>query len=156
MREPPEGFVQRLKSTCGSDWNVLWNDLLGRWQFDSLSAGGKVVSQFWGWYKDQHGNPLEPDPVTGLYPFRDLDLTAQDEAIRNLQKTYIGKTGYGLIDWNKFQKSNIAYNQAVMQQRAKRRATLFADLIREMDIRRPWLKHHSGSKAERRVALSSS
>lgn len=153
MREPPAGFVQRLQQTFGSDWGVRWNDVVRRWEITSTSAAGQPVSQFWGWFYDQKtGEPVMPDPVTGLVPYRGLDAGAQEELVQNLHRSYIGKTGDGLRDWAGYMTELRAFNQELTRSRRRAKAELFADMIAEVDIRRPYLKHHTGTKRGRAVA----
>jgi hypothetical protein len=74
-----------------SNARLSFNTLLGRWQFDLTSGDGILRAQWWGWFKNPlTGEPITPDPVTGLYPFRDLDDAAMDEACANLIKTFVG------------------------------------------------------------------
>lgn len=154
MRTPPVGFVERLqRSFPGEDWVVRWNEVVSRWEFIGRSAAGRPVSQFWGWFYDPAtGTPLDPDPITGLHPFRDLDPVAQDEAIRNLQRSFIGQTGDGAQDWELYMQARRDHNTALRKQRTKARAQLFADLLTAFDIRRPgWKKDHARPR-RRKVA----
>lgn len=147
MRIPPADFVARLRLQCGSDWDVRWNLAVQRWEFLSTSAGGIQVSQFWGWFKNPlTGEKIEPDPVSGLVPFRDLDATAQAEILQNLEASYIGNRHDGAKDWETWSGDRIRYNKAVDTKRRKEKANDFADIISEVDLRRPWVKYHQRAR----------
>lgn len=140
MREPPVGFVARLKALCGADWSVRYNTEVHRWEFESLSAGGMRVSQFFGWYKNPlTGEKIDPDPVTGLCPFRDLDPTAQEEILVNLEQSYIGNRVDGARNWEQYSGDRIKYNQALDEKKRRERADNWAYAIQQVDLRRPWL-----------------
>jgi hypothetical protein len=157
-RHPPQEFVRRLQSTFpGEGWDVFWEEAVGRWAIRGLSAAGKPVTQYWGWYQDATtGLPLAPDPATGLHPYRDLDQPSQDQIIRSMQQSYVGATGYGQEDWQRYMNERRQHNKALMRQRVKDRAQRFAELITEMAVGRPWLKHHSGSRKAREIAQGAS
>ncbi len=74
--------------------DLRFNALVHRWEFILTSADGVPRSQFWGQFYQVRGDgtrvPLEPDPVTGLHAFRDLDDAALEEACGNLERTFIG------------------------------------------------------------------
>ena len=141
MREPPVDFVNRLHAQCGSDWSVRFNVEVGRWEFQSTSAGGMRVSQFFGWYY----NPLtleriEPDPNTGLAPFRDItDISTQNEILTNLEQSYIGNREDGARDWEALSGNRMRYNMALDTDKRKRRGEDFAYLMKQMDLKRQWL-----------------
>lgn len=142
-RTPPEDFVRRLKALCGSEWDVRWNSEVHRWEFLSLSAGGVRVSQFLGWFTNPFtGERIEPDPVTGLLPFRDLTPDCQEEVLRNLEVSYIGNPVDGGT-WRQYLTQRRVFNRDLRVQRAKERGATYADLIREVAISRPgWKKDH--------------
>lgn len=143
VREAPEGFVRQLKMQCGSDWDVRFNTHVNRWEFLSLSAGGIQVSQFLGWTRNPlTGAKIEPDPVTGLTPFRELDATAQAEILRNLERSYIGNRFDGSSGWKDHSRKVTEYNKALDANRNRKRGETFADLIKEVDLRRRWKKDH--------------
>jgi hypothetical protein len=150
-REAPAGFVAELKRRCGTDWDVRWNDELHRWEFTSLSAAGRPVSQFWGWFKNPlTGEPIPPDPVTGLAPFRDLDATAQVEALQNLERSFLGNREDGAGTWVKQFQARHRFNESLKAASRRERAEGFATLIKEVDLKRPWLKHGTIAKREER------
>jgi hypothetical protein len=148
MREPPADFVLKLKAQCGSDWDVRFNVEVGRWEFQSISAGGMRVSQFFGWFY----NPLtleriEPDPNTGLAPFRDItDINTQDEILKNLEQSYIGNREDGARDWETLSGNRMRYNGAVDADRRQKRGADFAYLMKQMEIKRQWLPENYMAK----------
>lgn len=147
MRAVPEAFNRRLALTFGAGYVMRWDDTVKRYALDSPTATGGTVTQWWGWFRDAKGQPIEADFETGLHPFRDLDQTAQDEIVRNLQRSYIGQTGDGRTDWARHAAERRQFNDALVRQRQKARAQTFADVLAEVDLRRPWLKHHRPVKA---------
>lgn len=147
MRIPPAAFVARLKALCGADWDVRFNDEVNRWEFQSTSAGGMRVSQFLGWFKNPlTGERIEPDPVTGLAPFRDLDSTAQAEVLKNLEESYIGNRHDGAKDWETWSGDRIKYNKQLDQAKRRKRAEDYAYSLQQVDLRRPWVKYHKRAK----------
>ncbi len=85
MREPRRKWVAALKALTGNEADgIRWNEALSRWEFLLTGADGEVRSQFWGHY-DQ-----ATDPVTGMYPARELDDSSMREALANLTKTFVG------------------------------------------------------------------
>lgn len=150
-REVPAGFVAALKARCGADWDVRWNDVVHRWEFTSLSSAGRLVSQFWGWYKHPTtGEPIECDPATGLAPFRDLDAAAQAEALTNLEQSFIGNRADGAGTWAKQFATRRQYNEGLKTASRVDRATKYADLLQEVNLKRPWVKHsYLAKRAER-------
>ena len=155
MREPPADFVVKLKAQCGSDWDVRFNVEVGRWEFQSNSASGMRVSQFFGWYVNPlTGTKIEPDPVTGLVPFRDImDVSTQEEILDNLEKSFIGNRVDGAKDWETYSGDRIRYNKRLTERKRKQRAEDWADVISEVDLRRPWLSdtYFEKLKAKARV-----
>jgi hypothetical protein len=140
MREPPAAFVARLKALCGSDWEVRYNMEVNRWEFLSTSAGGMRVSQFWGWFKNPlTGEKIEPDPVTGLVPFRELDIAAQEEVLKNLETSYLGNRHDGARNWEEWSGARIKYNKALDVNRRRQKAEDYAYALTQVDLRRPWL-----------------
>lgn len=147
MRTPPAGFVARLKALCGADWDVRYNEEVCRWEFLSNSAGGMRVSQFFGWFKNPlTGEKIEPDPVTGLAPFRDLDPTAQAEILKNLEESYIGNRVDGAKNWEQWSGDRIRFNRALDAAKRRKRAEDYAYSLTQVDLRRPWLRYHQRSK----------
>lgn len=155
MRQPPAGFVARLKALCGADWDVRYNEEVCRWEFLSTSAGGMRVSQFWGWFKNPlSGAKIEPDPVTGLVPFRDLDVVAQAEILKNLEESYIGNRHDGARDWGELTKQRMDFNKNIDVKKRRERADNYAYSLTQVDLRRPWVKHsYLAKQAARKRAL---
>lgn len=151
-RPVPEDFVAQLRATFGAGHDVRWNEAVSRWEIISPSADGKPCSQFWGWFYDPVTRQrLEPDPVTGLLPFRDLDATAQGEILRNMEASFIGHPEEG-GSWHQRYRTRTRFNQALHRAKVRQRAVNFADMIHEVNLARPWVKHHSGPARARRVA----
>lgn len=147
MREPPAGFVARLKALCGSDWSVRYNEHVQRWEFQSFSAGGRLVSQFFGWfYNPLTKEKIEPDGVTGLLPYRDLTPDAQAEILRNLEISYIGNPVDGAKDWETYSGDRIRFNKQVDVKKRRQKADDYAYALTQVDLRRPWVKDHPRSK----------
>ena len=85
MRAPKDSWVRALRELPGcSDDTIRWNEALARWEFVLRGADGIPRSQFWGDFR----RPV--DPVTGLYPPRELDDEGMAEALANLTKTFVG------------------------------------------------------------------
>ncbi len=115
MREPKPSWVRALRSLTGNGTDdIRFNEALGRWEFALTSADGVMRSQFWCQFKNPlTGEPIEPDPFTGLQPFRELDDDGMIEALANLESTFVGNphdgagTTYGevskRIEWNRDQ-----------------------------------------------------
>lgn len=147
MREPPVGFVARLKALCGADWDVRYNEEICRWEFLSTSAGGIRVSQFFGWfYNPLTKVKLEPDGVTGLLPYRDLTPDAQKEILKNLEESYIGNRVDGAKDWETYSGDRIRFNKQLDKAKRQKRADDFAYSLQQVDLRRPWVKFHKRAK----------
>lgn len=145
IREAPRAFVRELQQRFGSEYTVRWNTLVSRWEFVTPSAVGRPVSQFWGWYytveKDGTKRTLEADPVTGLHPFRDLDRRAQLEVLDALERTYIGNRHDGPGTWKEQYRRANAHNAAVTRTGIRQAAETYADVLNEVDMRRPWLRN---------------
>jgi hypothetical protein len=149
-REFPAAFDARLHALFPDYVGGRFNESLGRWELIFLSAAGYPVSQFWGLEKNPlTGERIKPDPATGLLPFRDLDIAAQDEIVANCRATFIGveagtTSGDAHRDWsNKFAAVR-AYNKGLVAREKHAKANDLADMISSFDIRRPgWLSDHS-------------
>lgn len=142
-REAPADFVAQLKREFPDFVEVRFNEQVGRWEFVLLSAANRPVSQFLGWDRNPlTGEKIEPDPVTGLLPFRDLDPTAQNEIIDNMRRTFLGNRHDGDGTWQRKADNANRYNRELRLQNAKRRAEDFAYMLQQVDLRRPWVKFH--------------
>jgi len=143
VREAPAEFVAEMRRRFPDFVGVEFNSVVGRWQFTFLSAANRPTSQFWGWDRNPlTGARLEPDPVTGLPPFRDLDPVAQSEIIANCERTFIGNPfdGAGTMKADMLQKT--VFNKTVRTKRIKERAEAFADIWVEAARFAPKKKHH--------------
>ena len=90
MRTAKHSWVQSLRRLTGNDLdNIHFNEFVHRWEFTLAGADGIPRPQFWAWY-DQ-----PKDPVSGLYPFRELDDNSIKVALRNLQETFVGNLNQG-------------------------------------------------------------
>jgi hypothetical protein len=149
-REPPAAFVARLQAHFPDVQAVRFNEAVGRWEFVLTSAVGRPVSQFYGWFRNPlTGNPIEPDPVTGLVPFRDLDATAQEEIFRSLEATYLGNRHDGFRNVKAQQDSRRRFNRELTAARVRQRAVTLAELFHEVNIQRAWVKDHPHAKDPR-------
>lgn len=147
----PAGFREELQRRYGQDYDVRWCAEVGRWEFLVPSATGKPVSLFWGWFQNPlTGERIAPDPESGLVPFRDLDPDGQAAVFKSLDETYLGNPWDGAGTWAKHFENRRAYNAAHQQKSRWGRATQYADLIKEVDLRRPWVKHHVVNRHEQR------
>ena len=105
------------------------------------------VSQFWGWFKNPlTGVKIEPDPVTGLVPFRELDATAQAEVLKNLEESYIGNRFDGAKDWESWSAERMKFNTELDKAKRKQKAEDYAYSLQQVDLRRPWVKFHKRAK----------
>lgn len=139
-------FNRRLATTFGAGYVAGYDANAGRYYVDTPTVTGRTVRQFWAWFVDAQGMPIEPHPETGLHPFRDLDESAQEVIVRNLHQSNIGVTGYGDKDWGDQIAANLAENRSIARGRRRQRAQDWADMVSSMDIRRPgWLKEHQPS-----------
>lgn len=134
---PPPEFVQRVKALGGSDWDVRWNTSVQRWEFVSNSSANTPVSQFYGW------SNADPDPVTGVLPFRDIhDTDAQAEILLAMEQTFLGNRHNGHASWHQRVQAHRIHNKGLDSKSAQDRATLYADLIHEVNLSRRWKKDH--------------
>jgi hypothetical protein len=119
---------------------VRFNYALHRWEFIFTSTAGRPVSIIYGWDRNPlTGATLEPDPVTGLLPFRDLTPDAQAEIIRIGDATNMARDAR---DWRDYMHQRSRYNRELRKKSAAERADDFAYMIQQVDLRRPWMKHH--------------
>jgi hypothetical protein len=132
VREPKPEWVAALKALCGAESELRWNDTVGRWEFRLLSADGVIRSQFWAWFfNPRTGERLEPDPVTGLLPFRDLDDDAMGEALRNLERTFIGNRQDGAGTTRREMERRIGFNRELQHGKYREAGEAFADMAAE-------------------------
>lgn len=156
MREPDAAFVAELKRRFPDVRDLRWNDAIDRWELISDSAAGRPVSQFWGWFYDPFtGRKIEPDPVTGLVPFRDLATRAeQQELLDNLEKGFRFKRGADGHDWRSHIEARSKWNADEKKRRVKERAQDFAYMLQQVDLRRPWRKFHEHKPGQGRIIIS--
>lgn len=149
-------LVAELRRRFSDVQDLRWNDAVHRWELISLSAAMKPVSQFWGWYHDPvSGVRIEPDPVTGLVPFRDLVAAHDQQALlANLEQGFRFKRGGDGQTWRQFLSTRLAWNAEAKRNRLKKRSETFAELIQECTIKRPWKKFHEHRPGKGRVILS--
>ena len=151
-REAPAWFRQELRRRFGSGHDAEWDGVLQRWVIISPSVAGYPTRQPVMWFRDPHtGEPTTPD-VAGILPFRDLDDDCCFEILRNMEQTSLTNRHDGAQTIEGKIKGVLAFNAALEARQTREAARAWADAIAEVDLRRPWLKHHSGSHATRRVA----
>jgi hypothetical protein len=139
----PVGFEALLQRMWPDFRELRWNELVSRWEFIFTSASGLPVSQFYGWYRNPlTGENLDVDVESFMPPFRDLTLDAIQEIIAYGEKSYLGNREDGARDHRD------AFQKIMRENRDKRQASwvargnAYADLIKEVRIARPWVKHH--------------
>jgi hypothetical protein len=141
VRSAPDSLVRRLRE-FPDFLDVRFNESLSRWEFQFSSAAGLPTSQFFGWDRNPlTGAVIEPDEF-GLLPFRDLDDVACAEIIASCERTFIGNRADGAGTWKKQSDQTLAYNAGVRRRSAVKRADDYAYAVQQVDLRRPWLKHH--------------
>jgi hypothetical protein len=121
-RVPKPEWVLALRGLCGAESDIRFNETVGRWEFLLLEADGIVRSQFWG----QFSAPI--DPVTGMYPFRELDDAGMREALRNLERTYIGNPYDGAGSNRAEVLRRMEFNLGVQQRAFRAAGELYADM----------------------------
>lgn len=138
-REPKPEWVAALKALCGAESELRWNDAVGRWEFILSSADGVPRSQFWGWFYRPGANgartPITPDPVTGLFPFRDLSDHAMAEALDNLDRTFIGNPYDGAGTTKREVMRRYRFNRDQKQRHYRTLGEAFADMASERAAR---------------------
>lgn len=129
-----DSWVRALKA-LDSGAEIRWNTQVSRYEFSLTSADGVLRSQFWGWFYrlDGKGNrvPIQPDPATGLYPFRDLDDAAMAEALANLEQTFVGNRHDGAGTTRKEVQRRYQFNQDHMRRQYRHAGELYADVMME-------------------------
>lgn len=141
QREAPEWFVRRLQQF--PDFiGVRFNETLSRWEFQFASAAGLPTSQFYGWTANPlTGAVIEPDAY-GLLPFRDLTDDACQEILTSCERTFLGNREDGAGTWKRQSDRTLRHNAGIRRRSATQRAEDFAYAMQQVDLRRPWLKHH--------------
>ncbi len=130
MREPKDSWVAALRALTGNEKDdIRFNEALSRWEFMLTSADGVMRSQFWCQFKNPlTGEPIPPDPYTGLAPFRELDDVAMIEALANLESTFVGNPHDGVGTTQKEVIKRHKYNQAIDKKRWRDGGQAFADM----------------------------
>ena len=132
MRVPKPEWIKALRGLCGAESDLRWNEQVGRWEFLLLGADGVVRSQFWGRFVNPRtGAQLEPDPVTGLVAFRELDDDGMREALANLERTFIGNRQDGAGTTRREVLRRWRFNHDLQQQKYRKAGEAFADLAAE-------------------------
>lgn len=154
---PPE-FVAEMVRRFGAGHDAVWNDQLHRWQILSPSAAGNPVPQTWGWFRRWDATlavwvpvPAGPD---GLPPFRDLDAEAQAEILGNMERSFVFNRAEGHATWGQRLRATSSENAEKKQRARRHRAQLFADLLSEVRIARPWVKDHKHEPEKTRVTFA--
>lgn len=155
-RQADPSFVAELRRRFPDVRDLRWNDAVNRWELISDSAAGRPVSQFWGWFHDPFtGQKLEPDPVTGLLPFRDLATVEEKQLlIANLEKGFRFGRGADGTDWYSHIKKRSEWNTEQKRERIKQRAQDFAYMLQQVDLRRPWRKFHERKPGQGRIIIT--
>lgn len=131
-RAPKASWVDALKRTCGANHDLRWNSEVGRWEFLIPCVDGVARSQFFGWFKNPNtGEPIPPDPVTGLPPFRDLTDDVMREVLETLQRTFIGNPWDGPGTARNALKRNQQHNDRLAAAHYKQAGEAFADMVAE-------------------------
>lgn len=157
MREAPAAFVAEMRRKFADFRDVRWNEQVGRWEFVFLSAMNRECSQFLGWsHNPLTGETIEPDPVSGLLPMRELDVEAQAYVIASCEKTYIGNPVDGASSWAEHFRKGIEHNKRVHLNRRRAQTDDFAYAMQQVDLRKPWVKEHPRSTKKQYFTSKSS
>lgn len=139
----PVGFEALLKKMWPDFRELRWNELVSRWEFIFTSAAGTPVSQFYGWYRNPlTGENIDVDVDSMMPPFRDLTLDAIQEIIAYGEKSYLGNREDGARDWRDNFQQTMRANRDKRHKAWAARGQAYSDLIKEVRIARPWVKHH--------------
>ncbi len=125
LRDVPEDYVTRLQALTGNERDtVRWNALVQRYEFVLAGADGVPRSQFWCRFD------LPPD-ASGVQPFRELGESEFQEALRNLERTFVGNPYDGAGTVRRHAANAYFFNKTLTETRAKERAAVFSDFIWE-------------------------
>lgn len=124
MPEVKPEWIARLQALTGRETDTIrWNAHVARFEFILTEADGIPRSQFWC---DFTG---ERNPVTGMKPYRALTDASFREALRNLERTFVGNP----FDGNGTPAREIGrrywFNRRLQEQRYKARGEEYADFI---------------------------
>lgn len=151
-REAPGWFRRALVERFGAGHDAEWDGVLQRWVIISPSAAGYPTRQLVVWRRDPAtGRPCKPD-VAGILPMRELTTDCCHEILRNMERTSLTNRHDGAQQWKHAINATLDHNDAVTEAENRQLAQNFADMIAEVDLRRPWAKHHSNNPIERRIA----
>ena len=133
MRVPKPCWVRALRALTGFEQDdIRYNETLGRWEFVLTCGDGVPRSQFWCVYKNPlTGEPIKPDPATGLQPFRELDDEAMRDALKNLESTFVANPFDGAGSTRKEVMKRIKENRDAGQRRYKQGGYAFADMVND-------------------------
>ena len=156
MREPKYSWVRALRALTGNEGDgIRFNEALGRWEFMLTSADGVIRSQFWCQFTNPlTGEPIPPDPFTGLAPFRELTDESMIEVLANLESTFVGNPHDGAGTTQKQVMANITHNRAEGLRRWDQGGKDFADMTvnvggRGARLRGALATGHGGTVAQR-------
>lgn len=150
-RIAPAWFRAELLRRFGTGHDAEWDGIYQRWVIISPSAAGYPTRQLVVQRVDRHGNPTRPD-VAGILPFRELDDTTCHEILRNMEASSLTNRHDGAQTWANKARLITAHNAAVSDAHVEAAARNYVASLAEVDLKRPWLKHHSGTATERRIA----
>jgi len=142
MHAPKPEWLAALKA-LDDKADLRFNSTVGRWEFLLSSADGVVRSQFWCHFtatrQERYTDPYtgrtyehtvpDRDPVTGLMPFRDLDDDGFTEALRNLERSFVGNPYDGAGTTRREVRRRYEYNERLKQARWKQQGEDYADYI---------------------------
>jgi len=126
MRTPKLAWVLALRRLEGcAAAEIRWNETAGRWEFILAGADGVPRSQFYGWFN----RPV--DPVTGMYPFRELDDDGMREVLANLERTYVANRHDGAGTPRREVLRRYRFNRDLLQSKYRVAGEAFADMAAE-------------------------
>lgn len=146
----PKWFRDVLRERYGAD--CVWDATVCRWAIDSPSTAGKMVRQLVVWRFDPvTGAPLTAKPGE-LLPFRELTPDTMREILDNMERASLLNPHDGAGSWKEHTRRVLAHNEATSRRYIRQGAELFALGLEAVDLKRPYLKFHSGTPTERRIA----
>lgn len=143
-------FIARCRAAFPDFVTARFNDAVGRYEIITKSTVGREVSQFFGWFNNpMTGAPIAPHEVTGLLPFREFDTDAQGEVFRAMQATGIDNRHDGKGTHRADQAARREKNRILTAARLRARVETIANVVKEVDLRRPWVKFHPNQRDPR-------